>query len=151
MATVGKAIYTQFETVINLTEQKRITDKVWMDILQRSRVGECTSNDLKEIRKLIITDPECKLPDFNSTPWKTAVLITPRNCVRNAWNRLALRRHCKETGNVLYICDAEDTIGHNRQPANMEQKFIIAGMNQDESKKLTYRTEFAKGMQVISK
>jgi hypothetical protein len=31
-------------------------------------------------------------------------------------------------GNILYICDAEDTIGNERQPANMEQKVTLAGM-----------------------
>ena len=32
-ATVGKAIYSQFETVIDLVQQWRIEDKEWMDIL----------------------------------------------------------------------------------------------------------------------
>jgi hypothetical protein len=81
-ATVGKAIYLQFETVIDLVQQWRITDKEWMNILARSRDGECTKQDIHEIRKLIITNPECDVPDFDSEPWNTATLVTPRNCVR---------------------------------------------------------------------
>jgi hypothetical protein len=148
-AVVGKVIYLQFETVITLVKQERIKDEVWRMILQRAREGQCTANDLREIRKLIITRPDCDLPDFTSKEWKGAVLVTPRNCVRNAWNRLSLRRHCKESRHNLYICDAEDTVGVDRQPTNMEQKMAVAGMTLEQTKKLTHRIEFAIGMQVM--
>ena len=148
-ATVGKAIYTQFETVIDLVQQWRIEDKEWMDILQRSREGECTEHDIREIRKLIITNPNCEVPDFTSEPWNQATLITPRNCVRANWNKLALRKHCQESKNVLYVCDAEDTVGNERKPTTVDQKVIIAGMKPERTGKIAQRIEFAIGMQVM--
>lgn len=97
-AVVGRVIYEQFDTVINLTEQMRMTDEGWNDILQRSREGDCTEEDLKEIRKLMLGSGACEDITFSKPPWDDAVLITPRNCVRAAWNRGALERHCALTG-----------------------------------------------------
>jgi len=76
-AIVGKAIYLQFETVINLTQQWRITDFRWMEILENARQGECTREDIEEIRKLVIAKPGCEIPDFKHAPWDDVVLVTP--------------------------------------------------------------------------
>ena len=154
-AIVGKAIYLQFETVIDLRQQWRIDDPTWIAILQRLRVGECTSTDLKELKKITLTDAECEIPDFNKAPWDDAVLITPRNSVRSAWNRASLRKHCAKTCNILYIFDAEDTIGGTREPLNFEQKVLVAGMKLNDTKKmkgtkkLSHRVELAIGMKVM--
>jgi hypothetical protein len=148
-AVIGKAIYLQFDTVVNLHRQWRIDNEGWMQILQRSRDGECTVADLREIRKLIVTNPECEPTDFTKHPWNTAVLVTPRNCVRNMWNRAALQKHCRQTGNNLYICDVEDSIGNDTTPVDMEQNTIIAGMKVKDTKNLTNRIELAIGMQAM--
>ena len=118
-AVVGKSIYLQFNTVIDLNHQKRITDTVWNGVLQKVRVGNCSREDLDEIRKLILTNPGCRDTDFTQKPWADALLVTPRNSVRSAWNRASLRKHCANSGQVLYICDAEDTVGSERSPPNM--------------------------------
>jgi len=146
----------QFETVINLCQQMRMTDQTWIGILQRAREGDCSELDIKEIRKLILTNPNCNVPDFDKPPWNDAVLVTPRNSVRAAWNRAALRKHCAKTGNILYIVDAEDTVGDNRLLLNMEQKVIVAGMKPENSKagttstnSLRHRVELAIGMKAM--
>jgi hypothetical protein len=48
-AVVGKGIYLQFQTVINLHKQERILDDTWCDILQRAQIGECTPYDQVKI------------------------------------------------------------------------------------------------------
>lgn len=147
---VGRAIYSQFEHVVTLTEQNRIKDQVWKQILDRSRTGDCTRDDLETIRKLVLTNKNCVVPDFDAEPWCNAVLITPRNGMRSQWNAAALRKHCKKTGNVLYICEAEDTVGKSREPPSMEEKTVIAGL--DPVKKLRslhQRIEIAKGMKAM--
>jgi hypothetical protein len=148
-AVIGKAIYLQFETVVKLEKQERIDDKPWLEILGRTREGACTESDIREIRKLILTNPQCDVPDFKSEPWNKAVLVTPRNCVRAAWNRASVRRHCTATGELLYIFDAEDTVGNERVPTNMEQKTILASMKTDDTAKLPYRVEVAIGMEAM--
>jgi hypothetical protein len=155
-AVVGKGIYSQFQTVINLHKQERILDDTWRDILQRARVGECTPYDLVEIRKLVMTNSDCHVPDFSKLPWSEAILVTPRNSVRAGWNRAMLRKHCSQTGNLLYIVEAEDVVGDSRQPLNMEQKLIVAGMPSEDrrpgentTKRLRHRLEIAKGMKIM--
>ena len=40
-------------------------------------------------------------------------LVTPRHAVRTQWNEAAIRKHCRSTGNRLFICPAENQIqGH---------------------------------------
>jgi PIF1-like helicase len=148
-ATVGKAIYLQFETVIILRQQWRMVDQGWIEILQRCREGDCSAEDLEEIRKLVITHPQCKLPDFICDPSNNAILITPRNCVHAAWNRACLQKHCKHTGNLLYVFDAEDTTGPERLRTTIEQNVMIASMKVTCTACLPYRVEVAIGMQVM--
>ena len=52
-------------------------------------------------------------------------------------------------GQTLYISDAEDTVGNDRQPTNFEQKVIIASMKPDQTKKVPQRIEFVIRMQVM--
>lgn len=146
---VGKALYNQFQTLVILREQQRITDRVWNDILHRIRGGECTRDDLVEIRKLVLTEPDCEVPEFDHNPWDTAVLVTPRNSVRSRWNRASLKKHLSRAADVLYICDAEDTVGDERTPTNFEQKTTIAGMKLDQTKRLSHRVMFSLGMEVM--
>ena len=153
---VGKAIYSQFDTVITLVKQERMTDPVWKSLLQRARIGECTKEDIAEVRKLVLTDSKCNKPDFSKLPWSESVLVTHRNAVRATWNRAAVRKHCAQTGNLLYICDADDTVGDSRVPLNMEQKVIVASMKPGDTKKnkgtkkLSHRIEIAIGTHALS-
>jgi GTPase SAR1 family protein len=113
-SVIGQNIYQQIDTVIILEEQKRITDLIWKDLLQRAQTGACTRTDLVEIRKLIVTNAHCEVPDLSCPPWSEATLITPRNSVRTLWNNTKLRQHCAQTGNLLYVVNSEDTGGRHR-------------------------------------
>jgi len=152
---VGKAIYLQFETVINLTQQWQIPDSRWMEILQNTRQGECTHKDIEEIQKLVIAKLGCKILDFKKAPWNNVVVVTPQNAVHTAWNRVALHKHCAETGNLPYVFDAEDSVSNACVPLNMQQKFIAAGMKADDrnrqtgTKRLKHRLEVAMGMKIM--
>jgi hypothetical protein len=41
--------------MVTLTVQIRVTDERWIRLLSRLREGECTVDDLAEIRKLVLT------------------------------------------------------------------------------------------------
>ena len=49
-ASNGRSIFLQYDHVVILREQMRVTDDVWTGILSRLRVGECTENDIKEVQ-----------------------------------------------------------------------------------------------------
>lgn len=121
---LGRNLYLQFTTVVQLDQQMRITDPVWHDILQRSRDGACTADDLTIIRSLILSDDTCEVPNFAIAPWNDAILITPRNSVQTYWNHRAVIKHCISTHNTLYTCYAEDSA--HGTGLNMSQQLQVA-------------------------
>jgi len=110
-ALLGKEIFLQFDEVIILDKQNRIKDPTWSDLLSHLQVGECNRADLDEIQKLVLTNPECNVPDFSKPLWDQVILVTPRQSVRELWNlnKHTITKHCVRTGNQLYIMLAEDT------------------------------------------
>ena len=50
---IGRHLYQQFNVVVNLTEQIRVTDHQWAELLSQLREGECMSEDLEEVDKLL--------------------------------------------------------------------------------------------------
>lgn len=81
-AQIGRTLFEQFETVIHLDEQMRITDPIWDSILTRARTRECTANDLAEIELLVLENRDCVHPDFTASPWSDCVLVTSRNAIQ---------------------------------------------------------------------
>ena len=148
-AVIGRAIFEQFETVVVLREQNRIRDVRWMEILRHARTGECTENDIGEIRKLVMTEPDCDVPNFEQEPWLSAVLVTPRHGVRNPWNEAATMRHCAGTGNILYTFNAEDTVGKERNGLSMRERVIVAGLREKKTARLPNRISIAVGMKAM--
>ena len=145
----GRSIFVDYDKVVILREQMRITDEVWTEILSRLRVGECTENDIKEVRKLVLTNPACEVPDFTTEPWCNATLITPRNATKDLWNAAALEGHCRMSGNRKYIISAEDTIKGTGAVPDNKSKLAIAGLKDDVTKNLKLRVELAVGMKAM--
>ena len=97
---VGRATYEEFSTVVILKQQRRITDPVWHDFLKHLRDGTVQDEHLNMLRSLIIgRHPDLNV-DFDMEPWTDAPLVTPRHAVRNQWNAAAVRKMCKEYGQI---------------------------------------------------
>ena len=148
-AMLGREIFLQFNTVVILDKQNRIKDKTWMEIMNRARVGECNADDIHEIEKLVLTNPECDVPDFSKAPWDQAILITPRHSVRNLWNEHALTKHCTRTGNQCYIVPAEDTLRGGSEGLSMEERLAVAGLGDKMTGKLPATVRMAIGMKAM--
>lgn len=101
---VGCNIYAQFKTVVTLTEQMRVTDNIWRQILEHSRMGDCTKKDL----------------------------VTPHNIMRQKWNAATLQWYCKKSWNVLYICQVEDAVEKERWQLTMEEMTIVASLDPED-------------------
>ncbi|KAG8712908.1 hypothetical protein FRC11_013859, partial [Ceratobasidium sp. 423] len=69
-AAVGRAIYEKFGTVVTLRKQIRIIDEAWHNFLGRLRRGMVNEADIIMLKKLVLTNPECDRPDFDSKEWK---------------------------------------------------------------------------------
>jgi len=75
---LGHAIYEEFDTVVILREQLRVTDPVWHDFLTHLRYGRVEEHHLALLREQIIGRPNSPSTDFNSAPWNAASLVTPK-------------------------------------------------------------------------
>jgi hypothetical protein len=120
---LGRKLFEQFTTVVQLQKQVRVHDKVWHDVLQHIRHGNCRQEHIDIINNLIVTNNNCPPTDYTTSPWKDARLVTPRHSVRTQWNSAAIRKHCAETHQRLYICPAEDTI--NGRSVTNDEKIAI--------------------------
>lgn len=120
----GRIIYEQFDKVVILEEQMRVTDPVWTEFLRRARYGRCSPDDLKMLDELTLGNPACPVTDFTQPPWSNAVLITPRHSARMQWNDAAVEKHCQRTGQRLLISRARDTI--RGRPLSLPERYAVA-------------------------
>lgn len=93
---LGHLLYEQFHTVVRLTQQVRVIDEEWLDVLRHVRNGSCHAHHLQLLRSLIVTDSRCPPFDFDSNPWNDAILVTPRHAVRRQWNTEMAFKYCRE-------------------------------------------------------
>ncbi|TFY52705.1 hypothetical protein EVJ58_g9862 [Rhodofomes roseus] len=120
---MGRSIYEAFSTTVILKEQVRVQDPTWHMFLQHLRAGEIDGHDIDMLRTLVLTNPQCIRTDFDSPPWRDAVLVTPRHAVRMQWNDAATRQHCARAGVQLFCCEADDTIkGH---PLSLVERLMV--------------------------
>ncbi|KAG1836487.1 hypothetical protein F4604DRAFT_1519928, partial [Suillus subluteus] len=107
---LGRTIFEEFTTVVILKEQVRVTDDVWCDFLHHLRYGQVQEHHIKMMCTLVVSNSDCLPTDFTIEPWNDAALVTLQHAVQKVWNEAALRKHCQETRNILFICTAEDSI-----------------------------------------
>lgn len=141
---LGRTYYEQFNTVIKLEQQMRIVDLIWDAILQRARTGDCTKADILVLNRMVLTNPECDVPDFDTQPWIDVVLVTPRNGSRIYWNEKKLEQHCRRTGHTHYVLLARDTINH--APLSLQQRLVVASLKATDTNHLPNKVDLAVGM-----
>lgn len=144
---IGRNLYLQFQTVVLLTKQMRMTDGYWTSILRKARTGDCSAEDIHCIQQLVLTDSDCTLPDFENPPWDDAILITPRNSVRTYWNEAACTKHSRASGNIEYSFYAEDTV-HQRRLSTGE-RFAVASLSFDDTDRLPTQLTISLQMKVM--
>ncbi|KAJ3538129.1 hypothetical protein NM688_g6564 [Phlebia brevispora] len=151
---LGRRIYEEFQDVVILQEQMRITDPVWRRLLTALRYGRMEEEHLQVLESLVLDKMAAESPlavSFQNAPWSEAALVTPRHAVRRQWNKLAARKWCQLSGNQLFICPAEDRIG--QRALTLAEKYALAKrMNNslDKQKKaLPWEVELAKGMKIL--
>lgn len=98
---------------------------------------------------MVITEPDCSLPDFNNDPWDNVVLVTPRHGIQSPWNQAALEMHCAKTGDALYMFNAEDTVGKEHNPLTIQERVIVAGVQEKKTARLPNCTSIAIGMKAM--
>jgi hypothetical protein len=59
--------------------------------------------------------------------WKTSILLTPRRCVRDAWNSIQVNRLAANCKQRIYLCHALDT--SQSEPLSIQQTAGVAALN----------------------
>ena len=148
-ALKGRSIFLEYDKVVILQDQMRVTDDVWTEILSRLRVGDCTEDDIKEVQKLVLTNPDCEVPDFTKGPWCDATLITPRNAAKDLWNSAAVEKHSRMSGNRRYVISAEDTLEETGGIPDKKTRLAVAALKDEATKNLKRRVELSIGMKAM--
>jgi hypothetical protein len=146
---------SEFSVVVTLKEQKCVTDPVWLDFLWNLRKGSVNAEHVKMLRSLIIGDKTSQAVDFDREPWNEAALVTPRHAVRVQWNNAALRKMCRDNGQSIFICRAEDMI--RGRSISLRERYALEthrgsskkNRGSRTSKDLPYQIEIAIGMKVM--
>ncbi|KAF8587737.1 hypothetical protein K439DRAFT_1337340, partial [Ramaria rubella] len=80
-------------------------------------------------------------------------LVTPRHIVRMHWNAAMVRKHCKETKQTLFICQALDTINRRRLTSAEHYAMVTRKerkqKGRDAKNGLPDKVELALGMKVM--
>jgi hypothetical protein len=144
---IGRNLYEQFDIVIELEEQMRIRDPVWDSILQCAHTGDCTKDDIDEIRKLVLDNTKGNVPDFMAPPWNDYLLVTLCNGVQTFWNEAMLNCHCRRMGQVHYILYVHNTI--ENCPLTLKEQLAVAILKLEDTNRLPHKVELAIGMKVM--
>ena len=113
---LGRSLFEQFRTVMQLTEQIRVMDAVWLSVLDNLRVGDCSRTDLETVCSLLLTEHSVQDLDFSKPPWDDITLVTPHHRVRAKWNAAALEKHALISKKACYVVAAEDVVGVDHHP-----------------------------------
>ncbi|KAJ3572998.1 hypothetical protein NP233_g2711 [Leucocoprinus birnbaumii] len=150
-AVMGHEIYRRFTTVVILQKQNRVKDSRWMLLLRNLREGTCSKADIEIVKSLVLTMDSCQKPDFNSLPWKDAILVTSRRVVKDMWNQSALMKHSHSSGNAVYVSPADDQVleGHDVRHPSMHERVVIAGTKVEDTQRLAERVELAVRMKAM--
>ena len=76
------------------------------------------------LHQQIVQHPDCPPTDFAPSPWNNTSLVTPQHAVWSQWNESAVQKHCKETGNRLFVSPAQDHI--NQQKLTLAEQYGVA-------------------------
>ena len=89
--------------------------------------------------------------NFDSHPWNSAALITPRHAVRMRWNQAAVQKWCSSSQHQLFICPALETIKGSL--LMLEERYALANHTRNakrrRKKDLPEAIHLAIGMKVM--
>ncbi|KAI6138418.1 hypothetical protein BKA82DRAFT_949288, partial [Pisolithus tinctorius] len=151
---LGHRIYEQFDVMVRLKTQVRVTDPGWLDLLQHVWNGSCSEHHINMLRGLVLDNATCPPTDFCSSPWKDAVLVTPHHAVHMQWNSMTAYEQANMENISLISCPAQDSVGG--RALTLPEKFAVAanpksghGHNRQERGGLSDEVVLAIGMCVM--
>ncbi|CAF1537756.1 unnamed protein product, partial [Didymodactylos carnosus] len=121
---VGRALWLQLNTVVQLTRQMRTDDPAFLEAQNRLRYGQCTTEDHKLLSTRVIGHQSCPVKSLDDIEWKEAPVLVFLNDLRTELNNLAVISTAREIGVVLVVCIAHDTFNAGSAVNEKLRKFI---------------------------
>jgi PIF1-like helicase len=94
------------KTKVLLKEHYRARDEAVYSVLDRIRCGNATTTDKQLLHSRTFGCPGG--PDVEDKEWRTAMLITTRNDIREAWSNVSSLRHAVDNGTQIFISPSID-------------------------------------------
>ncbi len=101
---IGRGLWNQLTEAIILTEQNRVTDKVYAALLNRIANGNGTEEDFKTLNTRLIHCVDMTNEKFDKAP-----MVVPSNELRCQLNRAHATYNAAKVGKCLYISRAVDS------------------------------------------
>ena len=99
---LGSSLWHQLTHVAFLTEQMRVTDRVYQEMLNRLREGEVTLQDYILLSSRVIGN-NIEMPGTDDP------IIVSGNELRQQINNLHIRKHSSATSQQVFISISDDT------------------------------------------
>ena len=111
-ASVGKATWHQFTTVVMLRQNMRqnkqsVGDTKLRKCLENMRYQNCTAEDIALLRTRIVGRGMGR-PQLSDSPFRNVSIITRWNAYRDKINQMGVERFVQETGRPIYTFYSSD-------------------------------------------
>lgn len=115
---IGRSLWLQTKYAVVLHEQMRTVDIKYRDLLSRLRNCECTIEDHELLLSRVVGSKDCNVKSLDDPSWKDATILVFSNEVRQEINNHTSISRSLESGQMLYVCVAEDrvSLGNNVVP-----------------------------------
>ncbi len=101
---LGRCLWSQLTHAILLTEQNRVVDNKYADILKRLAEGKCTPHDHAVLNTRLIDNV-----DINTTKFLDAPVVVPGNRLRNEVNKFYVNKYAASIGQMVVTSIAIDS------------------------------------------
>ncbi|CAF1350063.1 unnamed protein product, partial [Didymodactylos carnosus] len=122
---VGRSIWLQIITCVQLTQQMRTEDEKFNALLGRLRRGRGTDADYELLLTRVVDRGEVE-SFLNTIDWKRAPMLVFGNELRTLLNNLAVTSRSLEINEAVVICPSIDTIKSNLIDSPILHKFVQA-------------------------
>jgi hypothetical protein len=132
-AVNGRCLFMQFKTVVFLNEQVRQADDLaYLSLLQRTRFGEETSNDHKEL--LSVTLENCEVSKLESS--RNTRIIVSRNDLKSKINNIFVKQLASKDNRKLHYYVAQDKYKKMKEEPHQSFKKTVLSLPDNKTSNL---------------
>ncbi len=139
---MGRALWQQLTHAVLLTEQNRVIDKQYEEILNRVSMGKCTVNDYEILNTRLIDKIDMTNEKFINAPF-----IVPGNELRREINKLHASWNAKKNGQVIQLSIAKDSC--SKIPLTDSKKKQLSNLPYTKSGNLPTQLELFVGLPIM--